>query len=232
MTMNDDAHPVATLIARLRAAERANHRPENTPPTPQTLEILKTPEIPSSPSHPPHDASAEPDQPQSLAVSDERNAVTQASETLPRNQPMTDQEFHQELGVRDLPVNVRKLLFAAPVEPVDWLDRYVELHDMEVWLARYDPFIDDRLVFAAGWLSDLLAIEIALRPARSRDELRTRIMILADSRADRPEHGHYDLVCETILRADIARLGLPADDPVVTHFEARMVIKKSRKSEG
>lgn len=231
MTMNDDAHPVAALIARLRAAERAKHTPESTSPTPQTPEIRLTLETPSISSSPSKEVSAQPEQPPSVAVSDERNAVTQASETFPRPQPLAHDEFLQELGVGDLPVNVRKLLFAAPVEPVDWLDRYVDLHDIEVWLARYDPFVDDRLVFAAGWLSDLFAMEIALRPARSRDELRTRIMILADSRADRPEHGHYDLVCETVLRADIARLGLPADDPVVTHFEARMVIKKSRKSE-
>ena len=232
MSKNDDAHPVAALIARLRAAERAKHTPESTPPTPQTPEILKTPETPSSPSHPPHDASAEPDQPQSFAVSDERDAVTQASETLPRNQPMTEQEFHQELGVRDLPIRIQRLLCAAPIEPIHLLDRYADLHDMSSWLARFDPFIDDRLVYAAGWLSDLLVMEMALRPAQSRDELRTRIMILADSRADRLENGHYDLVCETVLRADIARLGLPADDPVVTHFEFRMTLKKSRNSEG
>ncbi|WP_284178075.1 hypothetical protein [Rhabdaerophilum sp. SD176] len=129
-------------------------------------------------------------------------------------------------------MTVQLLLFAAPVAPVDLIDRCVDIDDIEAWLARFDPFIDDRLVYAAGWLSDLLIMEMALRPAQSRDELRTRIMILADSRADRPENGHYDLVCETVLRADIARLGLPADDPVVTHFESRMTLKTSRKSEG
>jgi hypothetical protein len=229
--MNDDAHPVAALIARLRAAERAKHTPESTPPTPQTPEIRLTLETPSIPSSPPKEVSAEPEQPQSVAVSDQCTGVSQASETFPRPQPLTRDEFHQELGVRDLPIRIQRLLCAAPVEPIHLLDRYVDLHDIEVWLARFDPFIDDRLVFAAGWLSDLFIMEMALRPAQSRDELRTRIMILADSMADRPENGHYDLVCETVLRADIARLGLPADDPVVTHFESRMTLKRSRQSE-
>lgn len=231
MSKNDDTHPVATLMARLRAENPGNRTTETVPPIDQTPQTLETPETASGSSSHSHEAPAQPDQPQAMAVSQDHDGCLPESKTVRLLEPMTDQEFHEELGVKDLPIRIQRLLFAAPVEPIHLLDRYADLHDMSSWLARFDPFIDDRLVFAAGWLSDLLVMEMALRPAQSRDELRTRIMILADSRADRPENGHYDLVCETILRADIARLGLPADDAVVTHFESRMTLKKSRKSE-
>ena len=231
MSKNDDTHPVATLMARLRAENPGKRTTETVPPFDQPQETLKTPETASGLSPTATGGPVEPDQPQAMAVSQEHDGSLPASETVRLLEPMTEQEFLQELGVKDLPIGIQRLLFAAPVEPIHLLDRYVNLHDMSSWLARFDPFIDDRLVHAAGWLSDLLVMEMALRPAQSRDELRTRIMILADSRADRPENGHYDLVCETVLRADIARLGLSADDPVVTHFESRMTLKRSRQSE-
>jgi hypothetical protein len=158
--------------------------------------------------------------------------ITAAPETPEHRRPLSPEEFHEALGVTDLPGSLRRLLYAAPVEAVDLLDRYVELFDLEDWYLKYQPFHDARLVFAKGWLADLLVMEIALRPARTRDELRSRIMMLADSRPDRPENGHYRLVCEAVLRADIARLGLPPDDPVVTHFESRMRLKQARTPEG
>jgi hypothetical protein len=155
------------------------------------------------------------------------------SQEAPQNpRPLRPDEFREALGMADLPAPLQRLLYAAPVEEVDLLDRYVELFDLEEWYLKYQPFHDARLVFAKGWLADLLVMEIALRPAGSRDELRSRVMMLADSRADRVENGYFELICETVLRADIARLGLPADDPVVTHFESRMALKKARKTEG
>jgi hypothetical protein len=158
--------------------------------------------------------------------------ITALSEIPEDRRPLSPGEFHEALGLGELPEPLQRLLYAAPVEEVDLLDRYVELFDLEEWYLKYQPFHDARLVFAKGWLADLLVMEIALRPARTRDELRSRIMILADSRADRPENGHYKLVCEAVLRADIARLGLPPDDPVVTHFESRMRLKQARTPEG
>ncbi|MCA3625908.1 MAG: hypothetical protein IOC49_01590 [Methylobacterium sp.] len=158
--------------------------------------------------------------------------VAAAAEIPEDRRPLTPEEFDEALGVADLPETLQRLLYAAPFNVVDLLDRYVELFGLEDWYLKYQPFHDARLVFAKGWLADLLVMEIALRPAGSRDELRSRVMMLADSRADRVENGYFELICETVLRADIARLGLPADDPVVTHFESRMALKKARKTEG
>lgn len=229
MSKNDDARPVLTLVTPPTAETPINNPAETAPHPEQIPEILKTPETLSDPISPDNHTGAGPDQPQASCVSD---AIGDRQQAPIRNipAPMTLEEFREEPGVKDLPPSVQKLLLAAPIRPVDLLERYVELHEIGAWLARYQPFIDDRMVFAAGWLSDLFAMELALRPAQSRDELRTRIMILADSWADRPENGHYERLCETALRADIARLGLPADDPVVTHFESRMVLKKDRKA--
>ncbi|WP_150288237.1 hypothetical protein [Rhabdaerophilum calidifontis] len=144
-------------------------------------------------------------------------------------------EVEEVVGATDidvLPASLQRFLAAAPGQPVALLDRYVEIFDLESWLIGALPFLDPRLVFAAQWTLDLLLIEQALKPAQSRDEFMARVMMLADSQADRPEHGHFELVCEAVLRADIGRLNLAVDDPAVTHFESRMIRKKSKESEG
>ncbi len=131
-----------------------------------------------------------------------------------------------------LPQSLQRFLAAAPSQPVALLDRYVQIFELESWLIGALPFLEPRLVFAAQWTLDLLLIEQALKPAQSRDEFMARVMMLADSQADRPEHGYLELVCEAVLRADITRLNLAVDDPAVTHFESRMIRKKSKESEG
>lgn len=233
MSKNDDARPVVPLITPLAAEKAARGLAENAHPDTQRPEHRKTDEtgMPATttdgnPGELPTEGYRIPDAGRSTAQ------VTTTHTSLDDSTPMTREEFSAELGVVNLPETIQRLLFAAPVTPVGLLDRYVELHELETWLSGHLPFLDPRLVHAAQWLSDLLMLELAIRPPRSRTELTSRIMILADSWADRPENGHYELVCETVIRADIARLGLPPDDPVVTHFESRMTAKNKRKSEG
>lgn len=232
MSKNDDARPLGSPITPPAAEKAARGLGENTSPdtlnpksqeaeengTPATTTdinlgtfLMEGAAIPG------------------IAASTARMETTHTSPD--DSAPMTSEECAAELGVADLPVTIQRLLFAAPVAPVELLDRYLDIHALDLWLSSHSPFLDQRLAHAAGWLTDLLMMELALRPAKSRAELTTRIMILADAWGT-PENGHFDTVCEAVLRADIARLGLPPDDPVVTHFESRMASKNKRKSEG
>lgn len=232
MSKNDDARPVVPLVAPLAAKKAAPGLGENTSPDTLNPKSQEAEENGMPAATTDGDPSMLPTEGSSIPGITESTARLETTHTsLDDGTPMTREELSAEFGVVNLPETIQRLLFAAPVRPVGLLDRYLDIHALDLWLSSHSPFLDQRLVHAAGWLTDLLMMELALRPAKNRAELMTRIMILADSWGTR-ENGHYELVCETVLRADIARLDLSPDDPVVTHFESRMALKNKRKSEG